>query len=251
MQYISEYAMNNSTKRGSLRLGIVSHNNANGYPISSVDLPDPFDAPPPRPDEPKGYFFHPGFWPVPIAHVIAETTGSTTSDGLDCYRRAIADAVNRLAPYCDLIVGNCGYMYYARSAVQSDTPTLLSALELLPYALQSSNRPVGIFTFDKKLTEKMLADHPDISRLRIVGVSDLPSWSALWNRDWYPRLCTDELRRELLEVCLRERQTGAFTDIGSLVLECTAMPQFRADIVAALRVPTWDIASVAKCLLGA
>lgn len=243
--------MTNSRKHGSLRLGIVSANNANGYPRSTVDLPDPFGAPPPRPDEPTGYFFHPNFWPVPIAHAIAETTGSDTSDGLDSYRLAIADAVNRLAPHCDLIVGNCGYMYYARSVVQSETPTLLSALELLPYALGSSTRPIGVLTFDKKLTDQMLADHPGVSRLRIVGVSDQPNWSALWDRDWYPRLCTDELRREILEVCLRERQTGAFTEIGSLILECTAMPQFRADIVAAIRVPTWDIAAVAKSLLGA
>ncbi|QOZ23868.1 hypothetical protein XH93_09745 [Bradyrhizobium sp. CCBAU 51753] len=61
----------------------------------------------------------------------------------------------------------------------------------------------------------------------------------------------DEFRRELIEVCLRERQGRAFMDIGSIVLECTAMPQFRADIVAALRLPTWDIAAVARSLLGA
>ncbi|MCK1354251.1 hypothetical protein IVB56_25150 [Bradyrhizobium sp. CW7] len=167
--------------------------------------------------------------------------------------KAVADAVDRLAPHCDLIVGNCGYMYYARSAVQSETPTLLSALELLPYALASSTRPVGILTFDKKHTEVMLAAHPDLSRLRIVGLSDLPSWSALWQSDWYAKnpWRTDEFRREILEVCLRERQIGAFTEIGSLLLECTGTLQFKADVVAAIRVPTWDIAAFAKSLLGA
>lgn len=130
-----------------------------------------------------------------------------------------------------------------------NTVRLLSALELLPYALASSSRPVGILTFDKRLTEQMLADHPDASRLRIVGLSDQANWSNFWAPDWYAkklRASTDALRRELLEVCLRERQTGAFTEIVSLVLECTAMPQFRADIVAAIRVPTWDIAAFAK-----
>ncbi|QOZ23892.1 hypothetical protein [Bradyrhizobium sp. CCBAU 51753] len=240
-------------KPGCPRLGVVNLDGI-GYP-NTIDLPDPFGASPPSPDEPTGYLFHPHFWPFPIAQAIAPGTGGQIlHDGKPEAIKAIADAVNRLAPHCDLIVGNCGYMYRARSAVRSETPTLLSALELLPYALEASTRPAGILTFDKELTEKMLADHPDLSRLRIVGVSDLPNWSALWHRDWYvknPRVSTDELRRELIELCLREREVGAFTDIGSLVLECTAMPQFRADIVAAIRVPTWDIAAVAKSLLGA
>lgn len=244
--------MTNSRKHGP-RLGVVSLDGI-GYPSSTVELPNPFDVPPPRPDEPRGYFFHANFWPVPIAHAIARTRQITLEGKPKPGAiKAIADAVDRLAPHCDLIVGNCGYMYYARSAVQSETPTLLSALELLPHALASSTRPVGILTFDKKITEQMLADHPDFARLRIVGVGDLPNWSVLWQEDWYkrnPRI-TDELRREILEVCLRERQAGAFAEIGALVLECTAMPQFRTDIVAALRVPTWDIAAFAKSMLGA
>ncbi|MGY4183092.1 hypothetical protein ACVIHH_008383 [Bradyrhizobium sp. USDA 4518] len=249
--------MTNLRKHNSPRLGVVSLD-ATGYPSSSIDLPNLFDAPAPRPDEPTGYLFHPNFWPFPIAHALAGTRPEVLCEGkpeaIKFIAKNIQDAVDRLAPHCDLIVGNCGYMYYVRSAVQSETPTLLSALELLPYALGSSTRPVGILTFDKKFTEQMMADHPDVTRLRIVGLSDLPNWSAFWDRDWYvknPRVSTDELRRELLEVCLRERQTGAFTEIGSVVLECTAMPQFRADIVAAIRVPTWDIAGFAKSLLGA
>lgn len=61
-------------------------------------------------------------------------------------------------------------------------------LELLPYAIMSSVRPVGILTFDKKFTEVVLADHPEFSRLRIVGVGDLPSWSVMWQ----PRLVCEK-----------------------------------------------------------
>ena len=52
-------------------------------------------------------------------------------------------------------------------------------------------------------------------------------------------------------MCLQERQTGAFTDIGSLVVVCTAMPAFRADIATALALPAWEVAAVARTLLGA
>ncbi|UPJ79257.1 hypothetical protein IVB16_31425 [Bradyrhizobium sp. 183] len=232
------------------RLGIVSTDFIDCR--NTIDLPDPFNGPPPRPDEPTGFFMHPDFWPVPTAFAIAPgSTGSALIEGKPAAVEAIAKAVDRLAPHCDLIVGNCGYMYYARSAVRSKTPTLLSALQLIPYALESTIRPVGILTFNKDLTQKMLAGHQDFSRLRIVGVSDLPNWSAISHRDFLARFDVEACRREIIEVCLQERETGAFTDIGSIVLECTAMPQYRADIVAAVELPTWDIAAFAKTLLGA
>lgn len=71
-------------------------------------------------------------------------------------------------------------MYYARppiKLIKKRTPVLLSALELPSYALESSTL-VGILTMSKDLTEKMLVDHPGRSRLRIVGVSDQPTWGA-------------------------------------------------------------------------
>ncbi|KWV49473.1 hypothetical protein AS156_16000 [Bradyrhizobium macuxiense] len=241
-----------TTRDAGLRLGIINLN-AVGMP-DTVNLPDPFARLPPHPGVPTGYFHHPDFWPVPVAHAVADWGGGTgLLEGSPAAIEAVAAAVDQLAPLCDLIVGNCGYMYCARSAVRSNTPTLLSGLQLLPCALEASSRPVGILTFDKDYTGKMLADHPDFSRLRIVGSGHLPTWSLFMNPDRYAKslLDTEALRREIVEACFQERQTGAFTEIGSLVLECTAMPQFRADIVAALRVPTWDIAAFAKALLGA
>lgn len=58
--------MTSFKNRGSPRLGVVSLDGI-GYPSSTVDLPDPFNAPPPPPGEPTGTFFHPNFWPVPFA----------------------------------------------------------------------------------------------------------------------------------------------------------------------------------------
>ncbi|MBB4367104.1 hypothetical protein GGD65_008180 [Bradyrhizobium sp. CIR18] len=238
------------------RLGVINLDGL-GYP-DTIDLPDPFSGPPPEPDEPSGNFINRSFWPFPVAYAIAAGTwGGELAEGQQAAIESVAEAAERLAPHCDLIVGNCGGMYYARRLIKTRTPALLSALELLPYALESSTLPVGILTMSKDFTEKMLksmhAGDPGLSRLRIVGVSDQPAWGSI-NRDWYvrkPRISPEDLRREILEVCLRERDAGAFKNIGSIVLECTAMPQFRQDVVAALRLPTWDIAAFAKGLLGA
>lgn len=238
-------------KPSNMRLGIV----LNDYPgaLDTADLPDPFNAVA-RPGTLPGSFANPAFWPVPTAYAAAPgTTGMEMIDGTSSAIHGIAEAIRRLAPHCDLIVGQCGYMYAARSQIPLTTPTLLSGLELLPNALASTPRPVGVLTFNRLGTEKMLAGHPDLSRLRIVGVDDQPSWSVIWEQDLITkqRLNHEQMRVELLEVCMRERRNGAFSDIGALVLECTAMPQFRRDIVSALRLPVWDIAAVAKALLGA
>lgn len=241
-----------TTNRTGRRLGVISTEVASVH--ETLDLPDPFAGLTPHPGVPTGYFHHPDFWPVPTAWAIARC-GAGLLEGSPACIDAIVKAVHRLAPYCDLIVGNCGYLYHARSAVRPETPTLLSGLQLLPNALESSTRPVGVLTFDKDATAKMLASHPDFSRLRIVGVSHLPSWSLFLNPDRYEKgllmMNADNLRREIVETCSRERKAGAFTEIGSLILECTAMPQFRAEIASALRVPIWDIAAFAKALLGA
>lgn len=233
------------------RLGII--NLQYDGALDTADLPNPFNASAP-PGLPPGFFMDPEFWPVPTAFAVAPgAIGTAITEGTPTAIAGIAAAVERLARHCDLIVGNCGYMYAARSQVQSDTPTLLSALQLLPNALESTRRPVGVLTFNRAATEKMLASHPDRSRLRIVGVDDQPGWSLIWTRDSMinGQLNVDLLRTELLGVCLKERHTGAFKDIGSLVLECTAMPQFSADLVAVLALPIWDIAAVARGLLGA
>ncbi|MBB4367103.1 hypothetical protein GGD65_008179 [Bradyrhizobium sp. CIR18] len=232
------------------RLGVINLD-AFGYP-NTIDLPDPFSGPPPEADEPPGNFINRSFWPVPVAYAIAPGTWGALAEGKAGAIESIARAAERLAPHCDLIVGNCGGMYYARSLIKTTTPVLLSAIDLLPYALESTTLPVGILSVSKNFTEKMLADHPGLPRLRIVGVGHQPTWADI-TQDWYvrrPRMCPHDLRKELLEVCLCERERGAFKDIGAVVLECTAMPQFRKDVVAALRLPTWDIAAFAKGLLG-
>ncbi|WP_439360410.1 hypothetical protein [Bradyrhizobium sp. DASA03007] len=216
-------------------------------------MPDPFNVTPP-PDQPPCYFTHPDFWPVPTAFAIAPGAfGQAILDGTPTALAGIAKAVDRLSQHCDLIVGGCGYMYAARSLVRSDTPTLLSGLQLLPNALDSTRLPIGVLTYNRASTEKMLGSRPDLSRLRIVGVDHLPNWSMFARPDlvtnW--QVNPEQLRAEILELCLQERHDGAFAEIGSLVLECTAMPQFRMDLTRTLRLPIWDIAAVARSLLGA
>ncbi|AEF88678.1 hypothetical protein DelCs14_1646 [Delftia sp. Cs1-4] len=235
-----------------LRLGVVilEYDGA----VETLDLPDPFNAPIP-PGIMPGLFQRRDFWPVPTAFAVARGAiggGDAILEGKPEAIAGIAAAVGRLAPHCDLIVGGSGYMYAARNAVRSDKPALLSGVQFLSNALETSSKPVGILTYDAPSTHKMLADHPEYDRLRIVGIGELPGWATFRRKDALlsQPVTTEQIRSELIEMCLEERRTGAFKDIGSLVLECTALPQFRTDLVAALRLPVWDIAAVVRSMIG-
>lgn len=237
------------TKKTGMRLGVIQLDFFGA--LDTADLPDPFKATAP-PGTPLG-LGNPDFWPVPTAFAVAPgAIGMDIVEGTPVALAGISAAIGRLSRYCDLIIGNCGYMYTARTLPPSGTPTLLSGLQLLPNALASTSRPVGVLTFNQAGTEKLLASHPERSRLRIVGVDDQPAWSVVWHRDLITgnKFNPEKMRGELLDVCIRERRTGAFSDIGTLVLECTGMPIFRADIIAALKLPVWDIVAVTRGLLG-
>lgn len=235
-----------------LRLGVVMLDG--DYVVEKRDFSDPFDAPP-HLALPAGYMNQPDFWPVPTAFAVA--AGATVRElfnGTSAALEGVVAAVDRLAQHCDLIVGDCGYMYWVveRSLLKADTPALLSGLQLLPSALESTCRPVGVLTASRAATEEMLAGHPQRSRMRIVGLDQQPGWAALTRDDWITlHPAVEQLRAELFDVCLHERQAGAFADVGALVLECTVLPRFRTELSTALALPTWDIAAVAKTLLGA
>lgn len=133
------------------------------------------------------------------------------------------------------------------------TPTLLSGLQLLSLALESTSKPIGVLTFEKKATQQMLAGHAGFDRFRVVGLDHVPTWAQFRNPDRYVKELQppEQLRKELVEDCRRERESGAFKDIGGLVLECAATPQFRSDLVEVLGVPVWDVGAFAKAMLGA
>lgn len=236
---------------GSLRLGVVLLNA--DHATETLSAPDPFNVAPPA-GLPPGFFGHRDFWRVPTVYAVAENaTGPAILDGDPMAIADVVEAVERLAPHCDLIVGSCGYFHAAQPLLSTTTATLLSGLSLLPNALASTAAPIGVLTYNQDATIRLLAGHPERDRIRIAGVDHLSGWSAISLTDWvtHPRWTVGQLRAELLATCQAERDHGVLAEVGAVILECTVMPQFRSDIARVLAVPVWDVAAVAKTLLGA
>jgi len=239
-----------SATTGTPRLGVVILEFDGA--VETLDMPDPFNVPASL-GMTKGLLQHRDFWPIPTAFAVARGAagGQTILDGESPAVAGIADAVDRLAPHCDLILGGAGYMYTARNAVRSNKPTVLSGLQFLPNALAASPSPVGVLTFNAADTADILADQPGFDRMRFVEIGSLPSWSTFKRPDALlsKPVSTSLLRDELVELCEKERRSGVFKDIGSLVIECTGTCQFRGDLITALKMPVWDIAAFALAML--
>lgn len=202
---------------------------------------------------PVGFFESPMTWPVATAYAVAEgaTTGATR-DTEPSAIRGLEEAVRRLAPVADVIISDCGFFYggLAEAEIDRVVPTIVSGLELIVVAGAFTRGPIGVLTANGARVKEMLASHRLAERIRIAGVEDMPSWAALGDTNFAESAwTTTSLRDELLHTVRIELETGSFRGIRSLVIECTVMPQFRAELVDLVRMPVLDVARAATCLL--
>ena len=204
-------------------------------------------------DEP-GSFGSPASWPVTTVYAVAKGGGPVAAvSGADEAASGVANAVHKLVPETDFIIADCGLFWsgwkYLRG--QTETPVMLSGLDLLDLALGMSTAPVGILTHSEPATVKMLADHPKRNRMSILGFNDLKSWKATETPDYVAKggWSEESLKSEFLERLGPELKFGKLQDVRSIVIECTRMPKWRADIRKLTSVPIFDIKSFTQAAL--
>jgi Asp/Glu/hydantoin racemase len=143
------------------------------------------------------------------------------------------------------ITTNCGFLakFQRELAVAVSVPVFSSSLLLVPmvHRMLSPGKAVGILTVDaSSLT-------PD--NFESVGItSDIPvAVAGLETEKEFTRvllsnqlvLDVEAARREHIRVA--QRLCAEHPEVGALVLECTNMPPYRADIQAATGLPVFDI----------
>lgn len=148
-----------------------------------------------------------------------------------------------------LITGNCGFMIRHQRAVQEAVSGLvaLSSLLLAPFlrAALPPGRALGIVTASaSSLTDEVLAlagVEPRSSDIAIVGLEDAPAFSAAF------LTCTGEL--DVARV--REETVTAVSellvkrpDVGAILLECSELPPYAADVQRATGLPVFDFISM-------
>ncbi|WP_038097871.1 aspartate/glutamate racemase family protein [Thioalkalivibrio sp. HK1] len=190
-----------------------------------------------------------GTWPFPVIPRVIE--GATPSGVVRGSARGLVDrfaaaACDLVADGADGIVTNCGFLilHQRRIAKACSVPVASSALLQLPWLerILPPGRRAGVVTVDAaSLGPKHLecaGAHPDTP---IEGIAADGELARVLLEDEM-RLDVERARKEVVDAarCLH----GRCPDLGAIVLECTNMPPYAADIAAATGLPVYDFHSL-------
>lgn len=149
-----------------------------------------------------------------------------------------------------VLTSNCGFAVAYNDAVRDATnlPTALSSLMMLPLLVRVYPR-VGVLTYDATRLDKrrrMLVPWPDAD----VPVADVMS-SAAWRvleEEEPPELDVPQMRSDLLEVA--RTVVGAY-ELDCVLMECTGMAPFAADVATEAAVAVFDITDLVRLIRSA
>jgi hypothetical protein len=153
------------------------------------------------------------------------------------------------------VTTNCGFLvkYQAELAASVRVPVLTSSLLLVPlvHRMLPPDRRVGILTVNAAgLHDEHLrgaAIGPDIP-LAVAGLEGEKEFTRVLLSD-EEELDVDLAREEHVRVA--RRLMADHPDVGAIVLECTNMPPYAADVQRATGVPVFDIVSLVSLVHGA
>jgi hypothetical protein len=148
------------------------------------------------------------------------------------------------------ITTSCGFLakFQAELAAAVSVPVFTSSLMLVPlvHRMLPPGRAVGVLTVDASSLGRehlagagIAADVP----LVIAGLETEKEFTRVLLDDMLT-LDVDAARQE--HVGVARRMLDAHPEIGAIVLECTNMPPYRADIQAATGLPVFDITTLVR-----
>ncbi len=143
-------------------------------------------------------------------------------------------------------------MFAARldPAIKLPAATLTSGLELIPHAAELVTGPIGVLTIAKADVERLLADHPLRSRLKIVELQHLPGWNVFVETTVVSEepIDMEPVRESFTSYVGEQLASGELEGVEALVLECTVLPQLRPQLRELTSVPIFDVLSYACSL---
>jgi Asp/Glu/hydantoin racemase len=148
------------------------------------------------------------------------------------------------------ITTNCGFLakFQPEMAAAVSVPVFTSSLLLVPlvHRMLPPGRAVGVMTVD---ASALKAEHlagagiaPD-TKVVVAGMETEKEFTRVLLDDLLT-LDVDAARAEHLTVA--QRMLAAHPEVGAIVLECTNMPPYRADIQMATGLPVFDITTLVR-----
>ena len=153
------------------------------------------------------------------------------------------------------ITGSCGFLaiFQRELAEAVNIPVFTSSLIQVPliYRMLGKNNSVGIITAMKRtLMEKHLeAVGIKSIPLRIVGMEDQEEFYNVIIKLKKDTMDIEKIRSEVVEVASNLVKQNP--DVGAVVLECTDLPPFAAEIQKATGLPVFDIVTLTNMVYHA
>ena len=196
---------------------------------------------------------HAQTWPFPVHYRVVP--GATPEKAVRGAPRPLLDDFIRegralVAMGCDIITTNCGFLVLLQEELRAalGVPVATSALMQVPMveALLPPGQRAGVLTISRG---SLTPEH-----YRAAGmVQDCPVEGTDQGREFSRVILSDALemnvdlaRQDLLEAATRLVRRHA--DVGAIVLECTNMVPFAADIRRQTGLPVWSVLSLVNWL---
>lgn len=191
---------------------------------------------------------HAGTWPFPVLYKVVrgaspERVVRQRADGLlDAFLTAADELIRDGA---DGITTNCGFLtlFQQQLAAHCRVPVASSALLQVPMiqALLPPEQRVGIITID---STSLGQDH-----LAAIGLpADIPIVGTENGHEFSRAILSNALTLNITQARADLLQAGQdlrrrFPEVGAVLLECTNMAPYSADLQLALGLPVFDIVS--------
>ncbi len=140
------------------------------------------------------------------------------------------------------IVGACGFFAHFQEDVANavDVPVFMTSLAQLPTILLGlkSDQKVGVFAADSPSVNDGLLAHVgcDSKRIVVQNVGDMESFAPIrWGKT---ELDNQALAKDL--AALAQQLKKDHPEIGAILLECSDLPPYAADIQRACGLPVYD-----------
>lgn len=152
------------------------------------------------------------------------------------------------------ICSACGFFgnFHKEVAAAVDVPVAMSSLVQIPWitTLLKPGQKIGILTANGASLNENLLKSCGVERtdnLVIKGMEKTKEFSAVV--DMNPEFDNEIARQEIVEGALEMIKEN--DDIGAILLECSDMPPYAADIQAATQLPVFDFITLIKWLHSA
>lgn len=173
-------------------------------------------------------------------------SGAGVLDGQDpAFERLFVDAARTLAAEGVMaITGNCGFMaaYQEAVAAEVDVPVFMSSLLQAPLLTRmlGARRTLGVLVANgPSVTDRLLAGAgiTDADRIVFCGLERAEHWNEVIIQE-LGTLDEDRLRGEV--VAAATDLVARDPSIGALLLECSDLPPYSADVHRATGLPVFD-----------